>query len=139
VINNAHLARMADALCQLELSQDRSRYLILRFDEILLLWLFGFRYRSPPCSDLAVSAPQVANVREVPISVANTFWLCEQYRSERWGRQRAVRDTSALPVTPFGDGELGRVAAFEVEKKRAVMHYCHCASSRLAKSKLLLI
>jgi len=79
VISNAHFARMADALCQLELSQDRSRYLILRFDEILLLWLFGFRYRNPPCSDLAVSAPQVANVREVPISVANTFWLCEQY------------------------------------------------------------
>lgn len=67
VINNAHLARLADALCQLKLSQDRSRYLILRFDEILLLWLFGFRYRNPPCSDLAASAPQVAKVREVPI------------------------------------------------------------------------
>ena len=65
MINIAHLARMADALRQLELSQDRSRYLILRFDEILLLWLFGFRYRNPPCSDLAVSAPQVAKVREV--------------------------------------------------------------------------
>jgi hypothetical protein len=34
---------------------------------------FGFRYHNPPSSDLAVSALQVANVREVPISVANTF------------------------------------------------------------------